>query len=289
MRDHGFQLLLDDGLCHRHSRRQRASQRAALQAQSVAQAAKRPHALITRPRPPLGRARRYFLASPSGYPPCSRMCNRFRSIHEWSETPRKLARSLINFEFNPNVAPTESVPAFLGSADKPAEARLARFGIALPPKQGRKPHNLLNVRIESLRQGSFRSLLAGQRCIVPAQGFYEWREEAGGKQPYYFYRKDGEPISFACVWDYSDVKGERVPSFAILTDAASPSIAPYHDRMPVVIDNPEQWLAPLENPLDALHPLADGELAIRPVNRALNRVAEKNLAAIEAPPQASLF
>jgi putative SOS response-associated peptidase YedK len=217
------------------------------------------------------------------------MCNRFRGIEEWSETHRKLANSLINFEFNPNVAPTETVPAFLGSPDKPIEARLARFGIALPPRPGGKPHNLLNVRIETLQRGSFRTLLQTQRCIVPAQGFYEWREEGGGKQPYYFYRKDGKPLSFACVWDTSDVKGERVPSFAILTDAASPFIAPYHDRKPIVIDNPAQWLAPLDKPLDILHQVPDADLAVRPVNRALNRVTEKNLAAIEAPAQASLF
>jgi hypothetical protein len=54
--------------------------------------------------------------------------------------------------------------------------------------------------------------------VIPAEGFYEWREDHGKKQPYFFARKDGKPVMFAGIWDYSDVKGEAVPSFAILTD-----------------------------------------------------------------------
>jgi hypothetical protein len=77
---------------------------------------------------------------------------------------------------------------------------------------------LLNARTDSLRRGSFKTMLANKRCVIPAEGFYEWREEHGKKQPYFFARKDGKPVMFAGIWDYSDVKGEAVPSFAILTD-----------------------------------------------------------------------
>lgn len=58
-------------------------------------------------------------------------------------------------------------------------------------------------------------MLANRRCVIPAQGFYEWREEQG---KYFFARKDGKPVLFAGLWDYSNVKGERIASFAILTD-----------------------------------------------------------------------
>jgi putative SOS response-associated peptidase YedK len=128
-------------------------------------------------------------------------------------------------------------------------------------------------------------MLANRRCVIPAEGFYEWREEHGLKQPYFFARKDGKPVMFAGIWDYSEVKGDTilgdtVPSFAILTDEPNELVAPYHDRMPVVLDDAEQWLD-LDVPLDAVAPLGPERFAVREVNRAVNKVSEKNLDAIE--------
>jgi putative SOS response-associated peptidase YedK len=217
------------------------------------------------------------------------MCNRFRTVKEWSQLPRDLARTLLNYEYNPNVAPTEQVPAFLAEKGTGITPRLARFGISLPPKPGKKPVFLLNVRTDSLRRGSFRSMLSERRAAIPADGFYEWREEKGRKQPYFFYRKDGLPILFAGIWDFSDVAGDRVPSFAILTDAANKLIAPYHQRMPVVLENPEPWLQESENPLDRIDMLTPEAFAVRSVNPALNRATEKNLKAIETVHTGDLF
>jgi putative SOS response-associated peptidase YedK len=142
------------------------------------------------------------------------MCNRFRGIKDWSEIPRVLAQKRLNFDYNPNVAPTEQVPAFLAERGKPLETKMARFGILFPPREGKKRPPLLNARTDSLRRGSFKTMLANRHCVIPAQGFYEWREEEGKKQPYYFARKDGKPIMFAGVWDYSELGGDTVPSFA---------------------------------------------------------------------------
>lgn len=209
------------------------------------------------------------------------MCNRIRGLREWSEIPRMLARlRLVNFEYNPNVAPTEQVPTFLAERDKPLTAKLARFGINLAAAKGKKRPPLLNARADMLRRGSFKSLLANRRCVIPAEGFYEWREEEGLKQPYFFARKDGKPLMFAGIWDYSDVKGEVVPSFAILTDEPNELVAPYHDRMPVVLDDVEPWIT-LDAPLDEIEPLAPDQFTVRPVNRAVNRVSEKSLEVIE--------
>jgi len=98
-------------------------------------------------------------------------------------------------------------------------------------------------------------MLANRRCVIPAEGFYEWREEGGNKQPYFFHRKDGKPLMFAGIWDYSEVKGDAVPSFAILTDEPNALVAPYHDRMPVVLDDVAGWID-LDTPLDAMRPPA---------------------------------
>ena len=209
------------------------------------------------------------------------MCNRFRGVREWSEIPRQLARARINFDYNPNVAPTEQVPAFLAERGKPLATRLARFGINLASSGRKKRPPLLNARTDSLRRGSFKTMLGNRRCVIPAEGFYEWREEDGGKQPYYIARRDGKPIMLAGIWDYSDVKGDRVPSFAILTDEPNELVAPYHDRMPVVLEDAQTWLDP-DTPLDAVAPLPPEEFVVRPVNRAVNKVATKDIAAIEA-------
>jgi putative SOS response-associated peptidase YedK len=111
------------------------------------------------------------------------MCNRIRGLKEWSEIPRSLTRSLINFEYNPNVAPTEQVPAFLAERGKPLATRMARFGINLASSGGKRRPLLLNARTDSLRRGSFKTMLANKRCAIPAEGFYEWREEHGKSSP----------------------------------------------------------------------------------------------------------
>src|SRR2546430_7146395 len=94
------------------------------------------------------------------------MCNRIRGLKEWSEIPRSLARSLINFEYNPNVAPTEQVPAFLAERGKPLATRIARFGIDLAANAGKKRAPLLNARTDSLRRGSFKTQLAHPRRVI---------------------------------------------------------------------------------------------------------------------------
>ena len=86
----------------------------------------------------------------------SLMCNRIRGLKEWSEIPRTLARSLINFDYNPNVAPTETVPAFLAERGKPLVTKMARFGINLPGSGGKRRPPLLNARTDSCGAGRSR-------------------------------------------------------------------------------------------------------------------------------------
>ncbi len=219
------------------------------------------------------------------------MCSRFRSIEDYAQLPHILRwNSLPNFEFNPNVAPTEQVPIFL-TDDGEKVARLGRFGITMSGPDGKQHAALLNNRTDSLMKGSFKTLLAKQRCIIPAQGFYEWREEKGKKQPYYFYRNDDQPILFCGLWDYRDIRGDRVVSFSILTDDPNELVAPYHDRMPVIVDNPASWLDLSDKGLQTIQPLGPEAFAVRPVNPAMNKPELKDLAVIEGrePENFTLF
>jgi putative SOS response-associated peptidase YedK len=209
------------------------------------------------------------------------MCNRFRGLRDWNDIPLRIAASRINFDYNPNVAPTETAPAFLVERRKSEATKLARFGINLKASAGKKRPPLLNARTDSLQRGSFKTMLAERRCVIPAEGFYEWREENGKKQPYFFARRDGKPVMFAGIWDYSEVKGDVVPSFAIVTDEPNELVAPYHDRMPVVLDDVEEWLDS-DKPLDDMRPLGPEAFAVRPVNSAVNKVSEKDIKKIES-------
>jgi putative SOS response-associated peptidase YedK len=106
---------------------------------------------------------------------------------------------------------------------------------------------LINARGESvLDKPSFRNAMRRRRCLVPADGFYEWKGEVPGrKQPYHIHRPDGQVFAFAGLWEHwMGADGSEIESAAIITTAANRSIASIHDRMPVVIapEHHAQWL-----------------------------------------------
>jgi putative SOS response-associated peptidase YedK len=208
------------------------------------------------------------------------MCNRFRSIRAWSDIPRHChSGPRLNFEFNPNVAPTELVPIIVAGEG----VVLARFGINMSGTGGKPRPPLLNARTDGLRKGQFRTHLRTQRCVIPAEGFYEWREE-GGKQPYYFSRKDGKPLMLAGIWQTAEYKGDKRTAFAILTDEPNELVSSFHDRMPLALadDKVATWLdLSNEAPLDENLVLDLGEFTVRPMDRAMNNARQKDLAAID--------
>ncbi|MGA8602354.1 MAG: SOS response-associated peptidase [Beijerinckiaceae bacterium] len=208
------------------------------------------------------------------------MCNRFRSIREWSQIPRDLhSGPRINFAFNPNVAPTETVPVLVAGGG----VVMARFGINMAGQGGKPRPPLLNARLDGMQRGQFRTHFLKQRCVIPAEGFYEWREE-GGKQPYFFCRKDGKPLMLAGIWQESEYKGDKRIAFAILTDEPNELVASYHDRMPLALadERVADWLDLAQQDL-LTHPLLLdlNEFTVRPMDRAMNNVRQKELAAID--------
>jgi putative SOS response-associated peptidase YedK len=214
------------------------------------------------------------------------MCNRFRSIREWSDIPRRYhSGPRLNFEFNPNVAPTELVPVLVAGES----VVLARFGIHRLGSGDKPRPPLLNVRTVGMRKGQFRKHLKERRCVVPCEGFYEWRDE-GGKQPYYFSRKDGKPLMLAGIWEISECNGDSRVAFAILTDEPNELVASYHDRMPLALadDQIDKWLdLSNESPLDDNLLLSLDEFTVRPMDRAMNNVRQKDLAAFDPEAKAA--
>ena len=140
------------------------------------------------------------------------------------------------------------------------------------PARARRP---INARAETVATTPmFRDAFAHRRCLVPADAFYEWRRGPAGKTPYAVARADGQPLALGGIWEGwrgADDTVER--SFAILTTGANATMAPIHDRMPVVVEEADWpvWLG--EAPGDAaalLHPAAEGVLRVWPVSRAVN-------------------
>ena len=145
-------------------------------------------------------------------------------------------------------------------------------------KEPASGYSTINARAETvMTKPTYREPFRRRRCIVPASGFYEWRVEPGskGKQPYHFRRADGEPMSFAGLWDrWQKGDAEPIESFTIIVGGAPPSIAPYHDRSPVILEPDwfDMWLDPATDP-KMLGPMLapyDGALTIEPVSKAVN-------------------
>jgi len=214
-----------------------------------------------------------------------------------------------------NVAPRATVYAVRdragcdgGSADRRRYLSDLRWGL-IPSwaKDPRVGDRMINARAESLAdKPAYERAFRRHRCLVPAEGFYEWQRRGSRKQPMFIHRRDGEPMAFAGLWaawrdrgeggfadprrtagacdgdnqKRADRDGEWLRSCAIVTTNANNTLAPLHDRMPVVLDDAEQWLD-VELPLDSVNPLGPERFVVRAVNRAVNKVSEKNIEAIE--------
>jgi putative SOS response-associated peptidase YedK len=116
-------------------------------------------------------------------------------------------------------------------------------------KDRRIAQSTINARADTVAEKpSFRSAFAHRRALVAADGFFEWRSEPGGKQPYYFALESGEPFAFAGLWEsWTDPQtGETVPSCTIIVTDANTAVAPIHHRSPVIIAPTDyaRWLAP---------------------------------------------
>jgi len=131
-----------------------------------------------------------------------------------------------------------------------------------------------NARAEAVaRKPTFRDAFKRSRCLIPASGYYEWQDTPNGKQPYYFTRCDGQPITIAGLWDaWRDKQaGETVKSCAMVITNANEFVADVHDRMPVVLepDQFEPWLTGRAG-MEVLKPTANDVVQKWPVSKRVN-------------------
>lgn len=148
-----------------------------------------------------------------------------------------------------NIAPTQSVPAVRERASGGREMVMMHWGLIPSWADDRKIGNrMINARAETVsNKPAFRSAFRRRRCLVVADGFYEWKKTGGGKQPFYIRMKDDAPFAFAGLWEKWG-HDPAIESCTIITTAANALMEDIHDRMPVIlpVDQYHTWLTSTE-------------------------------------------
>src|SRR2546426_2510305 len=173
------------------------------------------------------------------------MCGRFGASCQYGDI-KVLQGDFPGFYPRYNIAPSQDVPVIVRNEDR-NELKPMRWGLvpswAQDPSIGQR---MINARSETLlEKPSFKNLVTSRRCLVPADGFYEWRQEGKSKVPMWIHLKSRVPFAFAGLWDYwRDPAGKELYSFTIITTEAKALLRPIHNRMPVIYDKEmgRQWL-----------------------------------------------
>ena len=217
-----------------------------------------------------------------GVPP-----SRIAEVFELLETPELALRF--------NIAPTQQAPV-IRQTDSGPVLELRRWGLvpfwAKDPAIGNK---LINARSESVEEKpSFRTAFRKQRCLVPADGFYEWKPVGRRKQPFYTHRRDGLPFAMAGLHErWHGDQADEIRSFTILTTEANPLLRTIHARMPVILprDAWAPWLDP-RTATDTLRtffaPASCEGFEMHPVSTLVNSPAVDDPRCIEASAEATI-
>ena len=220
------------------------------------------------------------------------VCGRFTLISSVSELQLRFGFAVESAESQPryNIAPTQPVLTVVNDGNRRGE--LMRWGLvpswAKDVKIGSRMINAVSETAAT--KPAFRSAFRRRRCLVLADGFFEWRREGKRRVPLYFFQRSGEPMAFAGLWEnWQAPEGEWIRSCTILTTAANTFIEPVHNRMPVIlsVETEPLWLDPLtETPANLeplLVPVPSDLLDVREVSPMVNSARSEGPGCI-APP-----
>jgi len=176
-----------------------------------------------------------------------------------------------------NIAPSQPVAIIRQTPAGSRPLTLAHWGLVPSWSAEPKSHfSSFNARAETVAvKPAFRQAFRQRRCLIPADGYYEWQTEGKRKQPYFIFRQDREPLAFAGLWERWEREGQTIESCAIIVTDANTATRPIHDRMPVILapEDYTRWLSPVsaEAAQALLAPCPADWLACHPVaNRVGN-------------------
>jgi putative SOS response-associated peptidase YedK len=210
------------------------------------------------------------------------MCGRFQQSSPLDKLQDRFGFTAAPLNYRPrwNLAPgQEALVVRAGAGGR--EGAMLRWGLVPSWAQDDKSAGkMINARAEGLAgKPAFGGPLRRFRCLVPADGFYEWAPAGGGKQPYRLFRKDGEPFALAGLWDrWRNSAGDELQTFTIITTQANRLAATIHQRMPVMLARGDEdpWLDPasdLARLEGLLRPYPAGEMKAVAVSRQINSAA----------------
>jgi len=212
------------------------------------------------------------------------MCGRYRLSRRKEVLDQYFGANSGDEQWEPryNIAPTQLIP-IVRQNGKGSPRQLCTVKWGLVPSWATDPSvgpSMINARSETVAtKPAFRDALRLRRCLIPADGFYEWGRTGRLKQPYCFEINDGELFAFAGIWDrWNDSSGKPLETCSILTTTPNAVTSSVHDRMPVILnkDNYEFWLDPSMNDMIAISKFLrpyDARLMRRyPVSRRINSV-----------------
>lgn len=194
-----------------------------------------------------------------------------------------LEASLPLLEPRYNIAPSQDIATVRQDREGRRELSFERWGLVPHwAKDASIGNRLINARAETVAsKPAFRDAFKSRRCVVPVDGFYEWTGRAGARRPYVFRRADGRMFGIAGLYErWLGEGGEVIDSCTLITTEANATVAPFHDRMPVILDpaDYEAWLdrerrdARAESLLPLLAPCPDDWLEPSPVSSRINNV-----------------
>jgi putative SOS response-associated peptidase YedK len=194
--------------------------------------------------------------------------------------PEHLPASFAELPPRYNVAPTQSIVCiYRESTGEARQPMLTRWGLVPSwAKDLSIGNRMINARSETVdSKPSFRKAFTSRRCLIPADGYYEWKQVSDGKQPYLFEHSGGQLLALAGLWEEnSKVAASPLRTCTIITTSANQSVSAVHDRMPVLLSpaDQDQWLDPgFRDPaalMKLLRPAPEDLLAFHPVSRRVN-------------------
>jgi putative SOS response-associated peptidase YedK len=225
------------------------------------------------------------------------MCGRYTLTLPLALVAEELGLDRPEFEVEPryNIAPTQRLPVL--AAELPRHLQLMRWGL-IPSwaKDLSVGSKMINARAESLAEKpAFRAALRQRRCLIPADGFYEWQATGLGKIPQHIHLTSRDLLTFGGLWEsWRDGEGRELRTFTIITTVPNALMATIHDRMPVIIAPADRarWLDPQATPAQVqalMAPLPDGLLETQAVGDLVNSPRNEGPDLLRPPAQTSLF
>jgi putative SOS response-associated peptidase YedK len=216
------------------------------------------------------------------------MCGRFTQHHDTAEIEARFGAQAVLFDPGPryNIAPSQPIAVVVTEAST-RERIVDGFQWGLVPLWAKDPavgNKMINARSETVAEKpAFKNALKKRRCILPADGFYEWDKIGGTRQPYHFHRRDGKLFGFAGLWEeWKRPESDSPPLYTctILTTQANATVGQIHERMPVILQSPDDealWLDTEMQEVGELLPLfapyPDAEMEAFAVSKRINTPA----------------